>query len=378
MLIDKFDSKTIYNYFNYLKCVGMLSGLSSESDAPYINSRVAENAFCLSTKADNLGRADCSVDAKLGDIGIGIKTFLAGNNNTMQKIAEFNKDAHMIKHKSEISIVQIISNLRNERLFSTTRIYGIKKMIYHCIIRETNTIKICEYPMDTINIDNISEVLVKNNGTAIYFKDGKNEYSFNLNKNTLYKRFDTNDSLFKIDIEIIKEPYSLLSKMIGSDIEMKVISDYNHFSNIILPLFSDKGGRNVPEKSGLNQWNAAGRKRNLNEIYIPIPSWINKAFPNFFPKRDISFELKLPNENSISAKVCQQGDKALMSNPNLDLGKWLLRDVMCLSEGELLTYEKLQILGIDSVEVCKLNDFKYKIDFRPIGTYDEFLEEHKM
>lgn len=96
MLIDTLEKKVIDKYCDYLKCVGMLSGLSSENEAPYINSRVAENTFCLITGAENLGRADCSADAKLGNIGIGIKTFLANNNNTMQKIAEFNKDASLV------------------------------------------------------------------------------------------------------------------------------------------------------------------------------------------------------------------------------------------------------------------------------------------
>ena len=40
---------------------------------------------------------------------------------------------------------------------------------------------------------------------------------------------------------------------------------------IILPLYSVRDN-NVPTKSGLNQWNAAGRKRHPNEVYIPIPS----------------------------------------------------------------------------------------------------------
>ncbi len=96
----------------------------------------------------------------------------------------------------------------------------------------------------------------------------------------------------------------------------------------------------------------------------------------FFPNRKEHFVLKLPNGNELSAKVCQAGNKALMSNPNSALGKWLLREVMNIREGEILTYEILQIMGIDSVEVYKINDKEYKIDFRPIGTYDEFVEQN--
>jgi hypothetical protein len=41
----------------------------------------------------------------------------------------------------------------------------------------------------------------------------------------------------------------------------------------------------VFERSGLNQWNARGRKRNESEVYIPIPKLIHDKFPNFFPGR---------------------------------------------------------------------------------------------
>lgn len=376
MIIDKLGDKVINNYKNYLKCTGMLSGLSSESDSPYINSRVAENTFCLVTGAENLGRADCSADAKFGKIGIGIKTFLANNNNTMQKVAEFNRDASMIRYKSAESVVSIIANLRNERILSTMRIYGLETMIYHCIVREPNMIKVCESSMDIIDIFGIKNIETKNNGSVIYFDDGKNQYSFNLNKNTLYKRFDTTEALISINVQILDDPYKMLSRLLTYDAEAKAGTKLSEFDSVILPLFSDRGGRNVPEKSGLNQWNAAGRPRDENEIYIPIPAWIHKSFPEFFPGRDESFVLKLPNGNELTAKLCQQGSKALMSNPNLDLGKWLLREVMNLNERELLTYEKLQIIGIDSVEVYKISEKEYKIDFRPMGTYDGFEEKY--
>lgn len=62
-------------------------------------------------------------------------------------------------------------------------------------------------------------------------------------------------------------------------------------------------------------------------------------------------------------KVCQDNRKSLMSNPNKALGMWLLREVLKLKEGELLKYDRLKELGIDSVILYKYNDEEYSIDF---------------
>ena len=40
----------------------------------------------------------------------------------------------------------------------------------------------------------------------------------------------------------------------------------------------------MPEKSGLNQWNAGGRVRKYGEVYIPIPAEIRKLKIGFFQK----------------------------------------------------------------------------------------------
>ena len=66
--------------------------------------------------------------------------------------------------------------------------------------------------------------------------------------------------------------------------------------------------------------------------------------PDFFPARDISFTLNLPNGHFKTAKVCQDNNKVLMTKPNDDLGKWILRDVLNLKENELVTYDKLELM----------------------------------
>ena len=63
-----------------------------------------------------------------------------------------------------------------------------------------------------------------------------------------------------------------------------------------------------------------------------------------------------------------------MTNPNTALGEWILRQVMNLNEGEILTYGRLEELGIDSVVIYKEGSNTYSINFTKIGSYDEFKE----
>ena len=67
-----------------------------------------------------------------------------------------------------------------------------------------------------------------------------------------------------------------------------------------------------------------------------------------------------------------------MSNPNKELGQWLLRDVLKLQEGELLTIEMLENLGIDSVRIDKIDNENYMINFAKTYSYDEFIETVKI
>lgn len=65
----------------------------------------------------------------------------------------------------------------------------------------------------------------------------------------------------------------------------------------------------------------------------------------------------------MSAKVCQDDGKAIMSNPNRDLGKWLLRDVLRLKQGELVTLDLLEKKGVNAVMFTKHSDGTYSVDF---------------
>jgi hypothetical protein len=226
--------------------------------------------------------------------------------------------------------------------------------------------------MEPIDIEAISGVHERKG--MIAFKDGIHEYSFNISKSTLYRRFNTGNILARAKVDILEDPFDTLQQLLSKKADLGLVfAPIREQQHIFLPLYSVRGGsKNVPEKSGLNQWNAAGRARAYDEVYIPVPAWIHKEYPDFFPGRDVPFDLLLPNMEVMNAKICQDGSKALMSNPNSQLGNWILRDVLGLKEGELLDYGKLQSIGLDSVVIYKSDEGKYQIDFAPIGSFEEF------
>jgi len=365
------------NYYEkILKILGSLTNLFSDSKIPYLNYRITENLYCKAFSAKNLARSDVSADAALGDKGVGIKTFINRNGKTFQKIAEFNKDNIQFRGLKSKELALKVSELRNERIETTKRIYGLNSMIYHCIVRKKGKIQVYECDMDLVDTKKLT--LLKDSNNTILFKDKKNEYTFNISKSTLYKRFVTGNVLYDIDVQILKDPFDVLEKKFQSVKNVYYKKSITENPYVILPLYSKtKDSKTVHAKSGLNQWNEGGRKRDVNEIYIPIPIWIHSRFSGFFLPRETNFKLILPDETELDAKVCQDNSKALMSKHNADLGKWLLRQVLNLNEGELLTYEKLQKIGLDSVIIEKIDEGTYAIDFRPSGTYEDFIEQNK-
>ena len=363
-------------YFSYLKAVCSLSKLYSQSNIPFLYYRLAENIYCKAFEAENLSRSDIAYDAKLGNIGIGIKTFI-DKKNSNEKIAEFNSLSGQLRNLKEKELAIKLAKFRNERIEFANRTYGINKAIYHCIARNNNSLKIFETSYDLIDLNNIK--IGKPKEASFSFTDEKNEYSFNYSKSTLYKKFITPENAIDISIEILDDPLELILQLFKKQITISDKFVVAEIDFVILPLYSLRESKPnlkvVSSKSGLNQWNAGGRKRDVGEIYIPIPSIIHKKYPQFFPDRNIPFNLHVPTGEILNAKLCQENSKALMTNPNKALSDWLLRKVLKLKEYEILTYEKLKIIGIDSVRITKIDTENYKIDFAGIDNYDNFINK---
>lgn len=365
----QYDKTMLEKYLEDLQIVGSLSGLFSDSSTPFIHYRASENLFCNALNAINLARADVSADAKLEDKGIGIKTFLEGNKKTLQKIAEFNEQQILYKDLSTMEKIKKVSQFRNKRIQFTKSAYAINDMLYHCIVRNSDGFFLFEEPMNEIDIDSLK--IISENAHTILFTDNNEEYKFDESKSTLYKRFITDEYFASVKVNILENPIEELRKIkfMEGDIET-IIPEH-----IVLPLYSitSTGDKVVYPKSGLNLWNAGGRQRKANEVYIQHPVLIRDLFENFFPNRDESFEVTLPNGKTLSMKVCQENGKAIMSNPNTALGEWILRDILKLPEGTVVTYEMLLEIGIDSIYFQKIGN-NYTMDFRPVGSYEKFID----
>jgi hypothetical protein len=237
--------------------------------------------------------------------------------------------------------------------------------------------------MNFINLEKINDISRKPN--SISFNDKVHEYNFNISKSTLFKRFYTKNAL-ELNVKILKDPYETL-KGIFDNYQLDFVTNEKEKEYVILPLFSTKYD-NVAEGSGLNQWNANGRPRHQDEVYIPVPAIIHHKFPYFFPlnEKGIHFNLHLPNGKVLVASMCQKYEtniggkivnkgKGLMSNPNTELGEWILRDILKVPDGKLVTYSMLEEVGIDSVEIRKIDNENYKIDFKKINSYYDFIDQ---
>ena len=426
MFYDKQPPEKRNSYKGMLKIIGSLSRIFSESDVPYLYYRAHENIFSKYFDLVNNSRSDDSADAYSIDekVGIGLKTWVGQDN---QKVAEFGKLRPQYKDLKGIELINQIAEYRNERIRVTKNAHGLDTMLYHIVKRIPKAMIIYEAAFDPIDIPNIRLDLERGNDNSIYFTDGNHTYHFSLSKNTLYMNFDDMVELDRFSVEIIADPYEVLSSLLLREIPQgnipksdktdksaetpDITAETANFiaqtvsasvpkkNQLCLRLYATKpdGTKYVPDKSGLNQWNAEGRPRDINEVYIPYLADDRARSDGFFPPRDKPFDLMLPNGEWISAKVCQgaykrmpdeeyallskdekaiedkkrQTGKSIMSNPNLKLGEWLLRDVFELKPKTLVTYEMLKVFNVDSVMFTKLSDNKFTVDFCVLGTYEK-------
>lgn len=364
-------------YYRLLQVNAALSRLFSDSPTPFLQYRVVENAYCRSFGATNLSRSDTAFDAQIGDVGIGLKTFICGGNKSLEKVAEFNALAPSFRDLKGRELAEWVLTLRNERIQLAQNLYGVHDAIYHIVARRSGELVLFDSNYKQADTTLISDI--HDNGKAVRFSLGEELYSFNRSKSTLYREFILPEQVQHLPIEIIDDPFELLLQLFDQQGDRHK-AQLKEKRQVILPLYSTQGKqeKKVPERSGLNQWNARGRRRSYGEVYIPIPQEVHRREPGFFPRRDEPFVLRLPTGELLQAKVCQEGNKALMTNPNDAIADWLLRKLFRLEEGELLTRKHLDELGFDAVVITDEGSSDegerlYAIDKAPLGSYESFV-----
>lgn len=418
----KFPHLDLNQYVSLTEAMTMLSGLFSESGKPYIPYRFAENLFvyCLNSSyritGSNVSRQDNSFDSLIclpnGDrVGVGVKTFIKRNRTyNDEKVAEFTKYAgnHNLKSQKDEDLMLEVADLRNKRVTADINSLGLQTgSFYHCLVRDEGCFFIHEEPYPLIDINSLRLVPAKKGqgkGT-IHFEDNTNYYTYSTAKNVLFKRFKFNaeqDSR-TFPVKIANDSFAFLTQLLSGIQSNKALQKLlltkkkttTTMEFVVLPLYSSRGPTpKVPDKSGLNQWNADGRPREFGEAYFPVPRAVLKERKGFFPtyqgngKEECqSFTLKLPNGKTSSAKLCQQGLKALMTHPNVDLAEWIYsiidgsfekaQERLNAENKELnrpYTYSDLEKIEKDCVYVFKEERGVYSVEFAPFGAFEVFKE----
>ncbi len=405
-------------YAELLRAIAALSRLFSDNDSPYIDSRFVERLFASTTGGRDIGRSDCSFDVVFDSgVAVGIKTFLAGQGNfKVEKIAEFNSLARKghFDVTDRQTLAYRVAKARNDRVKSDVAEFGIQldTSIYHCLVRFPQGACVHEEPYRLIDLDELrptdrSGLPLKgwsDPSKGLYFTDGKSFYSFNRSKSVLMKRFSFNRKREAIELPIHPRPLELLLgrasgvtsrrlheiRLDRGDRAAGLQTPLPGKDFVVLPLYSTRSGE-VEAKSGINQWNAGGRPRKFGEAYIPIPQEIHRLFPKFFPPRDQLFDLFLPNSKTKhSAKICQDRSKALMVNPNFELGRWIISVLdpsisdsafnQPVGKHKHFTYADLEKIGKDSVRIFRYSSegkHQFRVEFAPLGSYEDFVTQLK-
>lgn len=120
----------------------------------------------------------------------------------------------------------------------------------------------------------------------------------------------------------------------------------------------DKSG-NVPEKSGLNWGQRPGRER--NQAYISLKGDIRHS--SFFPERGTHFTLLTDDGKVLICTRAQDDGKAIETPHNNSLIGEYFRNRLGLSNGAFVRKEDLERYGRSSIEIYKIDDETFRLDF---------------
>jgi hypothetical protein len=421
---EQYSKEQRNEYIQFLQVYGALSNLFRQKHGdliPYLDSKFQETVFARIFNCQNvdIGNTPHDVLSVFGNnrIGIGLKTWM-GSKPSFQKVMQLKRYQNEInEYRNDLhSLAFKISEIKNERMLSDYLRLGLSndKNIYHYVTRDKGlfTINECAYPL--IDLNKIT--ILSSTTSALTWTDGNKEYRYTFGDSQIHQKFDSKKYnsivLNQFDVKIIEDPFAFLLKAYFDIIENSKPIELDTIE-VYLPLYSYQT-KEVEEKSGLNAWNGASKKkgsdepRPLNEVYIPVPKEFHTKHPDFFVKDifkiineriiyknnkekrpELRFRLRLPNGNEIPALITGDNMKNFQSGSKTErdkngkkfgqnaLGQWLLIEVLGLKERKKVTREWLQKKGADSVRLWrKKDDYSIiNIDFAPIGSFEAFMND---
>ncbi len=413
-------------YEALVKAACRLSGLfSGASAAPYVDYRFAERLFVRCAGARDNSRRDDSFDAFVQvyeslRAGVGVKTFTdRSGGRPLEKVAEFTRLARLerLAGLSPEALVRKVAELRRRRVLSDASANGVSLAgsYYHCLVRgrdgEGAYAFVHEETYPLIDLHGLAPLDSQGRpldayprelaGTTVHFTDGCRSYAYSTSKNVLLMRFDLHAGRRspRIPVEPAHDPVALLLGLAGEGAlwaagQTAPPEEEDRRPYVVLPLYAPKSllsaSPQVGPKSGISQWSAGGRPRKFGEAYIPVPKRLHEdsRLEGFFPAADgvcRPFRLRLPDGRDVRAKLCQEGMKALMSDPNDDLARWLYAMIdgsfekASLRQREVgasrpYTYEDLEVVGKDSVAVLKTDEERFELRLLPLGAARRFWQ----
>lgn len=408
-------------YKDYLKMYGALSGMfnqkSSETGAPYLDSKFQETVYAKSFNSEDvdIGNTPHDIMSAFGNdkIGIGLKTWLS-SKRSYQKVMQLKRYRdeidQYIGEDSKDELAYKIATIKNERLKADYSRLGLSKdkNIYHYVTRDKGLLNLSETSYPLVDMDKLKPG--KLNKSSFTFTDGLKEYKYTFGDSQIWMRFGPDEAdtqlLDTIKINILEDPFTFLKdafKNEGGVYVKKSERDY-----LYIPLYSYKSKKVYP-KSGLNSWNSdpktAGstHARPEGEAYLPITSELWKKRPFWMnPKLDMrdyakykretgqssyKFNLHFPDGKVYPAMIGQAGFKSFQTDPQKALGMWIFNSLGVehpqrkrydLPSDDIITMDRLMKYGLDSVKLWHEDPNDYKnvwIDFAEYGSFERFMND---
>lgn len=159
-------------------------------------------------------------------------------------------------------------------------------------------------------------------------------------------------------IKFYKEFYRRRAILDFDDKQKVPVPDVSDSESVVLSLLDTRTDE-THTRSGLN-WGQRDR-REPNQAYIPVPSVI--ARKNFFPDRANHFNLITDDGQSFDCVIAQDNDKAIETTRNNSLLGVYFRNRIGVELGSYVRKEDLLNYGRTNVEISKVDDETYFMDF---------------